>query len=113
MIGGFDGKRFQRRKARYASDVNNWEYKILQSWWRETGRTDDYITLISYQHVWDPGGVVEAFAGGMTANLGSHGWELAVGLSSHQSLLISSSPQGNDAYGTFPVHQLIFKRPAE
>lgn len=91
----------------------NWEYTILQTWWEETDRTADYIQRISYRHVWQPGGTKEEFANGMTAHLGTEGWELVTVTTASQTLLTQLSPQGNNGYGTFPVHRLFFKRPAD
>jgi hypothetical protein len=88
-----------------------WEYRILRSWWEESDRSTDHVTRISYRHVWQPGDTTEEFASGMTANLGADGWELVTILTEHQTLLTVDSPQGNNSYGSFPVHRLFFKRP--
>lgn len=89
-----------------------WEYTILSTWWEEVERSDGYVQQISYRHVWQPGETVEEFASGMTANLGAQGWELVTITTANQTLLTALSPQGNDGYGTFPIHRLFFKRPA-
>ena len=48
----------------------------------------------------------------MTANLGAQGWELVTITTSRVTLLTVDSPQGNNAYGNFSAHRLLFKRPA-
>ena len=93
--------------------MTRWEYLILSSWWEEAERTSDYLTRISYRHVWEPGETKEEFASGMTANLGAEGWELVTITTATQTLLTVDSPQGNNAYESVPVHRLFFKRPAD
>lgn len=91
--------------------MTKWEYAILDSSWVEANRSDDYIVRIDYRHVWQPGSQVQAYASGMSANLGLEGWELVTITTSSVSLLTTWSPQGNNGYGSFPVHKLFFKRP--
>lgn len=91
--------------------VAKWEYLILASWWVEAERSESYVTRIQYRHVWQPGDKVQDYASGMSAHVGSEGWELVTITTSSVSLLTVSSPQGNDGYGNFPVHRLFFKRP--
>lgn len=92
--------------------MTKWEYLILGSWWVEDKRTEDYPIHIQYRHVWQPGNEVQDFASGMSASLGAEGWELVTITTSSVSLLTVASSQGNDGYGSFPVHKLFFKRPA-
>jgi hypothetical protein len=49
----------------------------------------------------------------MSAELGSKGWELVTITTTSVSLPTVLSPQGNDGYGSFPVHKLFFKRELE
>jgi hypothetical protein len=89
-----------------------WEYAVLSSWWVEESRSEEYVTRIAYRHVWQPGDEVEDFAQGISANLGADGWELVTITTQSVSLLTADSPQGSNAYGSFPHHKLFFKRPA-
>jgi hypothetical protein len=93
--------------------MTKWEYTILESWWVEAGRSEEYLTRISYRHVWQPGNEVRECSSGMTAELGSQGWELVAVTTNTVSLLTVDSPQGNNGYGSFPVHKFFFKRPTD
>jgi hypothetical protein len=92
--------------------MTTWEYRILMSWWEETGRTEEYNTRIHYRHVWQPGAEVEEFSGGMTANLGADGWELITAAVESTSVQTLVSRQGNDSWSSVPVYRMFFKRPA-
>lgn len=90
--------------------MTKWDYQILETWWVESGRSDDYLTRIQYRHVWQPGDEVQEFASGMSAHLGVDGWELVTITSSSVSLLTIPSPQGNDAQ--FPSTQALLQASA-
>lgn len=93
--------------------MTKWEYTILQTWWVEQSRSEEYNTTIQYRHVWQPGDEIQDYASGMTASLGAHGWELVTITTSSVTLLTLESRQGNHGYGQFPVHRLFFKRPQD
>ena len=93
--------------------MTKWEYRILSTWWTESGRSDaGYGSSIQYRHEWQPGHEVEEFASGMTANLGEDGWELVTITTASITLATKTTPQ-NDSYGSFPTHKLFFKRPKD
>jgi len=91
-----------------------WDYRIIKSWWQEAERVEHSNGSVSYKyrHVWEPGSDVEEYCSGMTANLGSEGWELVTITTTSVSLVSWKSSLNDPTYGTFPVHQLYFKRPA-
>jgi hypothetical protein len=91
--------------------MTKWEYLILGSSWVEVSRSADYASRIEYRNIWKPGDDVQDYASGMSDHLGAEGWELVTITTTSVSLLTVVSPQGNDGYGTFPIHKLFFKRP--
>jgi hypothetical protein len=93
--------------------VTTWEYRWLKTYWVESGRSDDYITTISYSQVWKPDGQTEEpFHGRDGLNrLGTAGWELVSMATSTESQPTRVSPQQGTSYSSFPVYDLVLKRP--
>lgn len=95
--------------------MKRWEYKWLGSYWEETGRSEDYLTRVTYDHFWEPDGKTERpFPDDEGLNkLGEEGWELVAMTRGTSSRVTTISPQGNDGYYAFPVYKLVFKRPIQ
>lgn len=89
--------------------MTKWQYIVLSSWWRETGRDGDEI---HYEHVWMPRDEIVEFAVGLTSDVGSDGWELVTVTTSVVALMTRETPSGGD-YTNHPTHKLFFKRPTE
>ena len=93
--------------------MTKWEYLWRDTYYRETERTEDYITRLRYGHFWKPDLENEVWFPDQDAidAIGAKGWELVTITTASVTLITAISPQGNDGYTSFPTHRLFFKRP--
>lgn len=95
--------------------MTRWEYRWIRTRWAESGRNQEYIQTVEYEHVWAPDGdTEEPFSGSEGLNrLGAEGWELVSVGTASESYPTRLSPQQGTSYSSFGVYILAFKRPMD
>jgi hypothetical protein len=94
--------------------MRQWAYLWRETYYKETGRTGDYVQWVTYQHSWKPDLVTEAPFPDQDGldRLGKAGWELVTMIPRSEALLTRTSPQG-DSNASYTSFLLMYKRQLE